>query len=90
MLYTEIFRKCLRKSGLSLTELSDRLHQKGFKTTKSHLSKLQNGKLPPAGDKLNDALAEVLEIDPIDLKVAAYKEKIPPEVLARLKKKGAS
>ncbi|WP_405131117.1 XRE family transcriptional regulator [Paenibacillus sp. FSL H8-0317] len=90
MKYAEIFRNYVRDSGLSLSQLCDLLHERGFKTTKSHLSKLQNGKLPPAGDKLNDALAEVLSVDPVELKVAAYREKISPEVLARLNEKGVS
>jgi repressor LexA len=84
MTYADIFKRHIQKSGLSLSQVCSLLHEKGLKTEKSYLSKLQNGKLPPGGDRLNNALAEVLEIDPIELKAAAYREKIPKEVLDHL------
>jgi transcriptional regulator with XRE-family HTH domain len=80
-----LLKKSIAAADLSLSQICRRLKIHGLNTNKTHLSKLQNGKLPPAGDKLNEALAQVLEIDPIDLKTAAYKEKIPPEILEKLK-----
>lgn len=84
MKYAEILREAIAKSDLSLSQIARRLNPHGLKTNKATLSKLQNAKLPPAGDKLNAALAIVLEIDPVELKTAAYRDKIPPEVLEKL------
>lgn len=82
--YSRLLAESIRNSKLSLSEICNQLEKEGLKTNKSQVSKLQNGKMPPAGDKINDALAKILEIDPIELKAAAYREKIPPEVLDRL------
>ncbi|AIQ17040.1 hypothetical protein H70357_10495 [Paenibacillus sp. FSL H7-0357] len=82
--YTKLLRKLIHDSNLSLSQISKLLQQKGLKTEKSYLSKLQNGKLSPASDQMNKALAEVLSSDPVELMAAAYREKIPPEVLKRL------
>lgn len=86
MSYSELLRKAINNQELSLTEICNKLQTYGLKTSKAHLSKLQNGKLPPAGDKINDALAGVLNIDPVVLKVAAYKEKLPKDVLEEIQK----
>ncbi|MER2107439.1 MAG: hypothetical protein ABS949_10920 [Solibacillus sp.] len=51
---------------------------------KSYLSKLQNNKIPPASDKVNEAIANLLCIDPLELKAAAYVEKIPNDVLEKI------
>lgn len=85
MVYSTILKNAISKIDLSLTQICNRLESYGLKTNKAHLSKLQNGKLPPAGDRLNEALAIVLGIDPVVLKTAAYKEKIPADVLEKLK-----
>lgn len=85
MNYKELLGQAIDQSDLSLSKISMELNKLGFKSDKSYLSKLQNGKLPPAGDKFNEALAKVLGIDAIKLKTAAYREKIPEEVLEKLK-----
>lgn len=82
--YIEILRKSINASDLSLSQIARRLEKKGVNIDKSYLSKLQNGKIAPAGEKINDAIAEVLGIDKLELKVAAYREKIPQDVLEKL------
>jgi transcriptional regulator with XRE-family HTH domain len=85
MRYADLLKESITKADLSLPQISRRLKKCGTSADKVYLSKLQNGKLPPARDKLNDALAEVLGINPIEFKAAAYAEKIPPEILLKLK-----
>lgn len=84
MNYSDILREAIERADLTLAQISRRLQAYGLKTNKAQLSKLQNGKMPPAGDKLNEALADLLNIDPIEFKAAAYREKIPAEVLEKL------
>jgi transcriptional regulator with XRE-family HTH domain len=84
--YAEILLKAINDSGLKLNKIAELIEDiTGSKPTKEYLSRLQNGRTPPAGDELNNALAKVLGIDPLELKVAAYREKIPSEVLEKLK-----
>ncbi|GAB6990887.1 hypothetical protein [Paenibacillus pini] len=82
--YSILLKKSIDESRLSLSKICEMLRSFGLKTDKGQLSRLQNGKMIPAGDKINDALADVLNIDPIELKAAAYREKIPAEVLKRI------
>ena len=82
--YTEILKANIMASDLSLSQIARRLEKNGINIDKSYLSKLQNGKIPPAGERINDAIAEVLGIDKLELKVAAYREKIPKDVLEKL------
>jgi len=82
--YTEILKANIMASDLSLAQIARRLEKNGINIDKSYLSKLQNGKIPPAGERINDAIAEVLGIDKLELKVAAYREKIPQDVLEKL------
>lgn len=83
-------KESIQSSGLKLEKLSELIYEKtGSKPTINYLSRIQNGKVPPAGEKLNDALSEILGIDPLELKVAAYIEKIPKDVLEHLKKQSA-
>ncbi|WP_157843132.1 LexA family transcriptional regulator [Bacillus sp. FJAT-42315] len=77
--YHEILKKYIRESGLSLDEISKRLEHSGFSTKKAYLSRLQNGKIPPAGDELNRALASILDRDEYELILTSYLEKAPPE-----------
>ncbi len=51
---------------------------------------MQNGRIPPAGDELNDAISKVIGINAIKLKVAAYRERIPNDILKELKKEQVS
>ncbi|MFF2016208.1 XRE family transcriptional regulator [Paenibacillus sp. NPDC058177] len=82
--YSLILKESIKGKKVSLSKLTALIKEHGVNTNKAYISKLQNGKLPPAGDKLNNALATALEIDPAKLKAAAYIEKIPTDVLKEL------
>lgn len=84
MNYSEMLKVAIKNSRLSLHEISCELKELGFSADKTYLSKLQNGRIPPASNKLNEALARILQVDALDLKVAAYREKIPKEILEKL------
>jgi transcriptional regulator with XRE-family HTH domain len=85
MNYADILNKAIYDSGFSLSQISKKLELLEVRANRGYLSKLKNGNTSPASDKMNHALAEVLKIDPIELQTAAYREKIPPEVLERLR-----
>ncbi|RJX40961.1 hypothetical protein D3P09_02785 [Paenibacillus pinisoli] len=82
--YYEILSIGLQKSGLSVKKLTEKCHHSGYSLSQLYISKLINKLVPPADEEINKALSEVLEIDPVELAVAAYKEKIPPELFYRL------
>lgn len=83
--YATILSNAIKKSGMKLSKISHLVGEiTGHTPTIEYLSRLKNGKTPPAGDKLNDALANVLNIDPLELRAAAYREKIPKEILDKL------
>lgn len=80
--YADLLSDAISFSGLKLDKIAALVKEiTGSRPAKAYLSRLQNGKGNPASDQLNDALAQILNIDPIELKAAAYREKIPPEVL---------
>lgn len=78
--YSKTLKNYIRKSGLSLSEISKQLKEKGFSTDKGYLSKLQNGKIPPAKEKLNISLAQILDVPSEKLINAAYLKKAPESV----------
>ncbi|TPG75605.1 S24 family peptidase [Brevibacillus laterosporus] len=80
MTYAEILSSYIEKSGLSLSQISNALKDKGFATDKGYISKLQNNKIPPAGEELSKALAEVTDGDPQKLIMAGYIAKAPKEI----------
>lgn len=83
--YDELLKKSIQDSNLRLNDISRKIGCiTGKEPTRYYLSRLQNGKVRPAGDDFNEALAKVLNIDPIGLQTAAYREKIPANVLKRL------
>ncbi len=80
--YSEILSEAISYSGLKLEKIADLVGEiTGTRPSREYLSRLQNGKSKPASDQLNDALAQIFKLDPVQLKAAAYREKIPPEVL---------
>lgn len=88
--YVEILSAAINESGLKLFKVAEIVEKHtGNRPTIEYLSRLKNGKNPPGGDELNDALAKVLGIDPLELKVAAYREKIPEDVLERIRESTA-
>jgi len=80
--YTEMLKFYILKSGMSANKIVEKLKQKGVHIDRSYISKLKNGKVGyPASDEINIALAEILEIDdPVKFRLAALKEKIPPDL----------
>lgn len=86
--YKTLLRRAIEKKGLSLTQISFRLAKKDICIDKSILSKLQNGKLPPARDEVNIALAEILEIDVNQFRLAAAKEILPKSLFNLIKTAG--
>lgn len=80
MNYANLLRYYIKESRLTLDEISEKLEGFGIKATKPYLSKLQNGKTPPASDKLNKALAEITGGDVQKLMWAAFIEKAPEEI----------
>lgn len=80
-----ILIKGMVDSKLSLKEVCQLVYEKsGIKISTSYLSKIRSGTKPPASDQVNLALANVLKIDPVDLLVSVYQEKVPDVVLEKL------
>ena len=77
MNYSELLNTYIRESNLNLSEIAEKLKAEGFSTDKSYLSKLQNGKIPPASEKLNVSLANILNGDATKLEFFSYVEKAP-------------
>lgn len=84
MQYAELLKNYIKKSGYTLDEISEKLQDKGLTATKQYLSRLQNGKNPPASEELNRAIAEVTGGNPDSLIMAGYLEKAPESVKALL------
>ncbi|MEK4141118.1 hypothetical protein NST48_09200 [Paenibacillus sp. FSL M7-0547] len=80
MKYSSLLSSYISNSRLTLQEIEDRMKQKGFSTNKAYISKLQNGKLPPAGEDITRALAEITEGDIDALLLAGHIEKAPEEI----------
>ncbi|PID02463.1 hypothetical protein CSV67_09175 [Sporosarcina sp. P2] len=78
-LYHDFLKENISKSKLTLSDISEQLINMGFSTKKEYLSKLQNGKIPPARDDLNTALAHILGINESDLISSAHFSKSPQE-----------
>ncbi|MEK4141119.1 XRE family transcriptional regulator [Paenibacillus sp. FSL M7-0547] len=84
-MYKDILEEAFKRKKLTLRKAIILLKENSnVELNYSYLSKLRSGNRSPASDKVNDALAQILEIDPIELKVAAYREKIPAEVLEHI------
>lgn len=88
MTYASLLKKSIKEADLSLRQICNRLKHRGVIYDVATLSKIQNGKKPPASDRVNIALADVLGIDADQLRIAAIKEVIPPELLVLIKKVG--
>lgn len=71
-----------------MREISRRCNGRGVKVSSVYISQLCNGKLPPASDKINKVLEEVLgivsDLKKDELKIAAYVERIPEDVLTAI------
>jgi transcriptional regulator with XRE-family HTH domain len=82
--YSVLLSNAIQDKNYSLSDLANKLEEFDVKIDKGYLSKLRSGTKSPASDRVNEALAKVLNIDPLELRIAAYKEKIPDDVLERL------
>lgn len=88
MRYQTLLRKAIEKKRLSLTQISFQLAKRDICLDKSVISKIQNGKLPPARDEVNIALAEILDIDVNQFRLAAAKEILPKSLFELIKNAG--
>lgn len=80
MRYKDLLKEYIKQSRLTLDEISAKLNKYGLTASKQYLSKLQNGKTPPASEKLNKALAEITGGDSNKLIWAGYIEKAPEDI----------
>lgn len=78
MSYSELLKRYISQSKLSLSEIEEHMRSKGFASNKSYISKLQNGIHPPAGEDITRALAEVTGGDVNKLIIAAQMERLKP------------
>lgn len=86
MKYSSILKSAIEETDLSLKQICRRVNRHGFKLHPTILSKMQNGKHPPAKDALNIVLAEVLEIESNELRLTAIKELLPKELIELIQK----
>ncbi|PAD73700.1 transcriptional regulator [Paenibacillus campinasensis] len=87
-MYSKILKRGITKKGLSLTQICFQLAKRDIMLDRGVLSKLQNGKVPPAKDNVNIALAEILGIDKNELRLAAARETIDPDLYELIKTAG--
>ncbi|OME23386.1 hypothetical protein [Paenibacillus odorifer] len=88
MSYKKILSRSIKESGWSMREIARRCTNKGVNLSQGYLSKLINEDIPPASDKINLVLGEVLSpvtsIEFDELYIEAYKDRIPKRVLDKL------
>ncbi len=78
MVYAKMLDEIIRKSGLSLRQLTKRCGDLNYEITPSYISQLKNGKLPPPSEDISKALAFVCgEKNPMRLVFQGYLEKAP-------------
>ncbi|WP_379136068.1 hypothetical protein [Paenibacillus sp. sgz500958] len=80
MNYAELLKSFINRSKLTLDDISLELEKRGLSASKQYLSRLQNGKNPPASDALNRALAEITGGEIESLLLAGHIEKAPDEI----------
>jgi len=86
--YATMLSKGIISNNLSLAQVCFRLAKRDIWIDKAILSKMQNGKLPPAKDNVNKVLADVLGIDETKFRLAAAKELIPVELYELIRQAG--
>ena len=78
MVYAKMLDEMIRKSGLSLRQITKRCRDLNYEITPSYISQLKNGKLPPPSEEISKALASVCEDkNPMKLVFQGYLEKAP-------------
>ncbi|OPA77444.1 hypothetical protein BVG16_13375 [Paenibacillus selenitireducens] len=88
MKYHELLKLGIEKADLSLAQICRRMDKKGVTIDRAIVCKLKNGKIPPAKDNVNKVLAQILEIDESQLRIAAAKETIPEDLYNLIKVAG--
>lgn len=78
--YPKLLKQYIKNSHMRLDELSEKLEERGLSASYHYLSKLQNGKVPPASEALNRAIADITKGDPDRLILSSYIQKAPKEV----------
>lgn len=81
MTYTDILSDAITKSGMTLRKIEKECYVHGLDISASYLCRIQNGTMYPASDEINQVLEKVLDIEPMKLRVAAYTDKIPKQIL---------
>jgi hypothetical protein len=75
-------------SGWTYGQITEKCKKRGGKISRSYLSKLCTGNMPPASDEVNKILVEVLspvaKITYTQLAVAKYKEVVPKDIIEAL------
>lgn len=87
-MYAKLLKRGIVKKGLSLNQICFQLAKRDILLDRSLLSKLQNGKIPPAKDHINVALAEIIGINKNELRLAAARETIEPELFELIRNAG--
>lgn len=88
MKYANVLSDAVVESKWTYQQIVEKCKAKGVPFTKSYLSKISTGHLPPPSDEINRALASVLS--PVTsltyekLAVAKYREIIPEDILAAI------
>jgi SOS-response transcriptional repressor LexA len=83
--YFTLLSNYIKESGYSLARLSTELRNRGFGVDKAYLSRLKNGKVPPAKKELNLAIGEIIGRDGEELEIRASLEDAPENLKALLK-----
>ncbi|OPA77443.1 hypothetical protein BVG16_13370 [Paenibacillus selenitireducens] len=87
MNYPALVDEYIKKSGLSLAEITKRMHElKGIKIDRSYISKLRKDPKYPASEEINRALAEITGGDVEALVMAGYLEKAPEKIKESINK----
>ncbi|MFD2442598.1 hypothetical protein ACFSO7_01110 [Bacillus sp. CGMCC 1.16607] len=76
-LYASLLKEYISNSGLSLSEIEEKMRERGFNKNKAYLSHLQNGKKKSPSNDISIALAEITGGNPIRLITTALIEEIP-------------
>ncbi|MHA7963581.1 hypothetical protein ACX93W_05490 [Paenibacillus sp. CAU 1782] len=88
MRYSNILSDAIISSGWTYGQIADKCEKRGGKISRSYISKLCTGHMPPASDEVNKILTEVLapvsDITYTQLAVAKYKEVVPKDIIEAL------
>lgn len=75
--FKNFLKDCIKKSNLSLREISTACKEKGVSITPSYISQIQNGKIKPPSEEILSVLADVLKVDYNLLLIESYLDGAP-------------